>query len=140
MMGYAENRDDLARGDEGGGELRTGDLGRVDEDGFFYITGRLKRFIKLSGARVNLDVVEARLSEALATQLVCTGVDDRLCVWMLSDDPTTEERVRNLLRDLFGINPGMSGIMRIDVYPLTSNGKINYRALSDLLSEGGTRQ
>lgn len=139
MMGYAVNRDDLARGDECGGELRTGDLGRIDDDGFFYIMGRLKRFIKLSGARVNLDTVEAHLSEALATQLVCTGVDDRLCVWMLSDDPTSEEPIRELLRDLFGINPGMAGIVRIDAYPLTSSGKIKYSALVDRLSDG-TRQ
>jgi len=140
MMGYADSRDDLARGDECGGELRTGDLGRVDEEGFFYVTGRLKRFIKLSGARVNLDSVEACLSEALSSQIVCTGVDDKLYTWMLPDDPDAEERVRVLLRDLFGINPGMNAIVRIEAFPLTQNGKIDYFGLQNLLSDEGSQQ
>lgn len=36
MMGYAENRDDLMKGDELNGVLYTGDLGRVDADGLFF--------------------------------------------------------------------------------------------------------
>ena len=62
MLGYAECREDLAKGDELHGVLRTGDLARQDADGYFYITGRLKRFLKMFGKRFNLDDVEKILS------------------------------------------------------------------------------
>lgn len=40
MMGYAENRADLARGDEYHGRLTTGERGFIDEDGFLFVIGR----------------------------------------------------------------------------------------------------
>ena len=40
------------------GELRTGDLATVDEDGYFTVVGRLKRFAKLFGRRVSLEDVD----------------------------------------------------------------------------------
>ena len=54
-LGYAAGGEDLIRGDDWHGELHTGDLAETDEDGFLYITGRLKRFIKISGSRISLN-------------------------------------------------------------------------------------
>ena len=48
-MGYAESIADLAKGDENNGVLHTGDVARRDNDGYYYITGRLKRFVKVWG-------------------------------------------------------------------------------------------
>ena len=68
MMGYALSRDDLRKPDECHGVLGSGDLGRRDEEGFVYLTGRLKRFVKLSGSRVSLDEVETALSKTFAVK------------------------------------------------------------------------
>ncbi len=72
MKGYFE-REDLTREviDEQGW-FNTGDLGRIDEDGFLYITGRTKNLIVLgSGKKVNPEDVEAVLSESRLIKEVC---------------------------------------------------------------------
>jgi hypothetical protein len=78
MMGCASSRQDLAKHDERAGELRTGDLARIDDAGFFYLTGRLKRFVKLPGNRVNLDEVERELAEAFGIPVACVSEDGQL--------------------------------------------------------------
>jgi acyl-CoA synthetase (AMP-forming)/AMP-acid ligase II len=58
MMGYAENRADLTRGDEMKGRLATGDLGHLDDEGYLFITGRKQPFAKIDGWRIDLAELE----------------------------------------------------------------------------------
>jgi long-chain acyl-CoA synthetase len=63
MKGYHARPDDNARAFTADGGLRTGDLGRVDEAGYVYITGRLKEQYKLeNGKYVMPSPLEERLS------------------------------------------------------------------------------
>ena len=101
MMGYAECREDLAKGDELQGILRTGDLAREDADGYFYITGRLKRFLKLFGKRFNLDEVESVLSRRLNLAVACFGRDDLLMV--AAENCVTVEGVRDAVCQIFDL-------------------------------------
>ena len=81
-MGYAECAADLAKGDEWHGTLHTGDMAKRDSDGYFFIVGRKKRFIKVFGNRVNLDDTERLLSAAFPdADFACIGKDDLLCVY-----------------------------------------------------------
>ena len=95
MLGYAENRNDLCKGDELDGLLYTGDLGYKDEDGFFYVTGRMKRFIKIFGLRINLDEVQKMIENHFGISAACTGKDDLLKVLVHSDDKLAEVNVKN---------------------------------------------
>ncbi len=65
MIGYLDNPkatvETLRRHDDGRIWLHTGDIGRMDADGFFYFTDRLKRLIKSSG----LDVFPAKVEAVL---------------------------------------------------------------------------
>jgi len=134
MLGYAESRADLERGDDLQGVLRTGDIGRRDEEGFYFLTGRLKRFIKLSGARVNLDDVEKMLVNDFDTPLACIGTDDRLIVVLTEGSSTTDAAIRELLRVRCNIYAGLVTIERRSELPFTANGKVDYQALAREMS------
>lgn len=133
MLGYAESRTDLARGDDLRGILHTGDTARQDSEGYFFLTGRLKRFVKLSGARVSLDDIEIALANAFLRQFACAGDDNRLIVsYEMSDRPLAPAEVSGLLRTLFGIFPGQIDVRMLKKMPLMANGKIDYSALQNV--------
>jgi long-chain acyl-CoA synthetase len=112
MMGYAEGRADLARGDDLGGELRTGDLGYLDSANRLVITGRIKRIAKVYGLRVNLDEVEAMLGAVAVVE-----GDDRLLIYCEGDISTDRLRIRHEIR-------------QVEQLPRKANGKVDYAALS----------
>jgi acyl-[acyl-carrier-protein]-phospholipid O-acyltransferase/long-chain-fatty-acid--[acyl-carrier-protein] ligase len=63
MRGYL-NAEPNATFQAQGGWYDTGDIAKVDEDGFLFILGRLKRFAKVSGEMVSLTAVEEALTGA----------------------------------------------------------------------------
>jgi acyl-coenzyme A synthetase/AMP-(fatty) acid ligase len=89
MLGYAEDRLDLVKSDELLGRLPTGDLAKVDQDGFYYIVGRMKRILKVYGRRVNLDEVEVLLKKQFGT-VACQGLDDNLVIFTTGDTETSD--------------------------------------------------
>ncbi|MCU7375243.1 long-chain fatty acid--CoA ligase [Paucibacter sp. O1-1] len=80
MQGYWRNAEATAQAFvEIAGQrfLRTGDLGRIDEDGYFFMTDRLKRMINASGYKVWPAEVEALMYHHPAVQEACViGVQD----------------------------------------------------------------
>ena len=51
------------------GWFKTGDLGRLDEDGFLYIEGRLSRFSKIAGEMVPHETIEAKIVEGFGLKM-----------------------------------------------------------------------
>jgi acyl-CoA synthetase (AMP-forming)/AMP-acid ligase II len=128
MLGYAEGRADLARGDVQGGVLVTGDLGYLD-DGFLYLTGRRKRIAKLLGLRISLDDVERLFEDAGVTAAVDGG--DR--VLLFTDGPTDRlESARVPVAAELGIPAALVAIRRVPRLPRTATGKLDYRALPQI--------
>lgn len=128
-LGYAECRKDLEKGDEWGGRLLTGDLACRDEDGFYYITGRKKRFLKISGKRISLDEVESLLKDyAPGLEAACTGQDDRLKVFYTAPKSRDEELMCYLAEKLC-IQWRAVELHRMAELPRNTAGKIQYYKL-----------
>ncbi|WLR50568.1 AMP-binding protein [Bacillus tianshenii] len=129
MLGYAHSRADLAKGDELQGILRTGDVAEQDEDGFFYIKGRMKRFIKLFGLRISLDDVEKSIERQLGLAVACTGDDEKMVVAL---EDTKSEQVSHFIRDTFKLHPRSYKVIELEQMPRLSNGKVDYSKLKEL--------
>ena len=125
-MGYAECAEDLLKGDENHGVLHTGDMARVDEDGFYYIVGRKKRFVKVWGNRCNLDQIE-QLVKPITTSCACAGVDDHITVFVTQEG--LEKEIKDLLSAKTGLNPIAFAVKVIAAIPVKESGKIDYQLL-----------
>ena len=89
-LGYAVCGEDLIKGDENHGVLHTGDIAHRDADGYYFIVGRMKRFLKIFGLRIGLDEVEYLIKSNFSTDCVCAGNDDLLKV-MITTEPLIDQ-------------------------------------------------
>ena len=127
MLGYATGSDELALGDTQGGLLRTGDLGHRDAEGLFYVTGRLKRFAKVYGLRVNLDDVEERVRKHGVAAVVSN--DESLTIFCEFGDPALHAELQRELALVYQLNLNTFRFRRVEALPLLASGKTNYDAL-----------
>jgi len=119
---------------------RTGDLGYFDEDDYLYITGRLKRFVKIGGEMVSMPYLERILLEKY-------GEEGRQVLAVEGSDKTGEPKVtlftvneldlaevNKYLRDA-GVAPiaKIRDIRKVDEIPLLGSGKTNYRLLRTMV-------
>lgn len=128
-LGYATSKEHLYCGDDNHGTLHTGDLAYLDADGFVYIVGRTKRFIKLFGNRISLDYLENLIQAQFGIAVACVGTDEKMIVY------TTDSESRNdLLKYLVAtthLQHSAFDIRYIKHIPHSETGKILYNSLSN---------
>ena len=129
MMGYATTLDDLSKEDELKGVLHTGDVAYKDEEGYFYITGRLKRFIKIHGNRVGLDEIEQFLKSE-PYDVLCTGVDNKLMI-VTHEKENIEEIKKDVIKK-YSFHHSVVKVKYMEEYPTSSAGKIKYQEIIKL--------
>ena len=119
------------------GWLKTGDIGRFDEDGFLYIEGRLSRFSKIGGEMVPHESIEHKIIDLLGL----AGKDERLIAIMGVQDEAKGEalvllsavdvdlaQLRDKLRDAGVPNLWIpKKICRVDSIPVLASGKLDLR-------------
>ena len=129
-MGYATCIDELATGDKRDGVLHTGDIALRDEDGYYYITGRKSRFLKVFGNRVGLDELEQLLSKA-GYDVAATGIDDHIELYVkdanANDVITTAAAATSL-------HPSAFTAIQVESLPRNTAGKIQYSQLKTNVS------
>lgn len=125
MLGYAECRNDLEKEDEQKGRLVTGDMAKRDSDGFYYIVGRKKRFLKLFGKRVNLDEIE-RLVKTQFKEIDCasSGMDDKL--WIFVTKESLIKEIKHFITEKIQIHFSAVEVAYIENIPKNNAGKTLY--------------
>jgi acyl-CoA synthetase (AMP-forming)/AMP-acid ligase II len=128
MMGYAEARADLARGDDLRGVLWTGDLAEIDADGFSAIVGRRARFVKVLGLRVSLDDVEQIVAEACGPEIAALGDDDRLAIAVTREADVA--RAREAITSRLRLHASAFDVALVPSIPRTAKGTVDHAALA----------
>lgn len=132
-LGYSENRFSLAKKDEFGGVLHTGDIAQRDSEGYYYIVGRKNRFIKMFGKRINLDDIDSIIEgEFQGLEAKSSGVDDMLYIFITQEK---HKEVKKLLCDRLKIAPTALKVKHIESLPRNSSGKILYSVLDDIVKK-----
>lgn len=126
-MGYAECGGDLAKSDERNGVLLTGDMAKFDTDGFFYIVGRKKRFLKIFGNRIGLDETERLLKSHFDFECACAGKDDAMYIFVTDESRTAE--VKRFLAEKTRLNPAAFHVRYLAEISKNEVGKTRYAEL-----------
>lgn len=124
-MGYALSNKELALPDERHGILETGDMAYRDQDGFFYIAGRKKRFLKVYGNRLNLDEMDGMLQEA-GYEAITAGEDNHVKIYAVNGKA---EEIISFLVQKTGLNMHAFEVIPISQIPRSESGKILYTEL-----------
>ena len=130
MLGYAKNLKDLETKDKNRSRLFTGDIAKKDKDGFYYITGRKSRYIKIFGTRVSLDDIENEINY-LGFKCFCTGEDDQLKIYIYRNYDA--QKIIKYMKENFKINKISFSLFKITKIPRNSNGKILYSHLENYI-------
>ncbi len=132
-LGYVEERADLEEDAvvwrQKRNLLDTGDVGKLDEEGYLYITGRKKRFIKCNGIRISLDELERGIENKWAIPVVCVSktLDEQILLFIRTKDFRNIDimELTEYLRQL-GIRKEQCRIRKIPAFHYCDNGKLDY--------------
>jgi acyl-[acyl-carrier-protein]-phospholipid O-acyltransferase/long-chain-fatty-acid--[acyl-carrier-protein] ligase len=144
MKGYMNNPEATAKVMHNGWYI-TGDIAKLDTDGFIYITGRLSRFSKIGGEMVPHLKIEEALHDIVGDnengdiRAVVTAVPDerkgeRLVVIHTKLDLAPSEICRRLqssgLPNLW--IPGPDSFVEVEAIPILGSGKVDLKGVSDV--------
>ena len=135
--GYEED-DDSNRRSFHQGWFRTGDVGHIDEDGYLFVTGRLKEIINRGGAKVlPLEVDAMLMTQNGVADAACFGVphptlgEDVVAAVVLRAGATVSaQQLRDALLERMAAYKVPSRIMLVDEIPRDAQGKVRRRELS----------
>jgi len=126
---------------EGESFFRTGDLGRMDDEGYFFMTDRLKRMINASGYKIWPAEVEMLLYKHPAVQEACIiaardayrGETVKAVIVLRAEakGKTTPEDITNWARDNMAAYKVPKLVQFVDALPKSGSGKVMWRLLQD---------
>ncbi|MCQ2378964.1 MAG: AMP-binding protein [Victivallaceae bacterium] len=141
MKGYLNNPEQTARVIQNR-YYDTGDIAKIDEDGYIYITGRASRFSKIGGEMVPHEAIEDALSNFLHTEMRSVAVTgrrdgrkgERLVVFYTADSLDIDAATEYLRAQKFPNIwlPKRDDYVRVEALPLLGTGKLDLRKLNEM--------
>ncbi len=118
----------------------TGDMGYIDEDGFLWHAGRLKRFVKIGGEMVSLVRVEDVLEKLLPERVSCCVVEvpDAMKGARIVAAVTEKINEKEILKKMAAELPNIAlpkQFVVIEDLPKMGSGKIDFRKVTEMVHE-----
>jgi len=144
--GYYQRPDATAAAFSSDGWLRSGDLGRQDEEGYYYIVGRLKDMYISGGENVYAAEVEAQLAEHPGIlEAAVTGIADEKwgevgCAYLLQrpgQEPPADDELVGFCKQRMAAYKVPKYFVRVDEFPRTAAGKVQKHLLPPKAMEQG---
>ncbi len=139
MQGYLGNEKATRESVTEDGWLRTGDLARVDEDGYFYMVDRLKELIKVSGFQVAPAELEALIiTHPAVADVAVIGIPDeetgerpKAFIVLKDGQQATAEQISEFVASRVARYKHLAEVSFADSIPKSASGKILRRMLRD---------
>ncbi len=140
MQGYYNNPEATAEVIDENGFLHSGDLGMVDENGYYHITGRIKEMIIRGGENIYPREIENYLFnmpqikgvEIVGLPSPRYGEQVAAFVTVKADQELTQEQILAFCKDKIAHYKIPKYIFFIDQFPMTASGKIQKYKLREL--------
>jgi acyl-CoA synthetase (AMP-forming)/AMP-acid ligase II len=135
MLGYLNDPDATARTLDKDGWLRTGDIGYIDDDGYFFVVDRVKELIKYKGFQVAPAEMEALLlSHPAITDAAVIGSPDEEAgevpkAFVVTKAPITPDEIMAYVAERVAPHKRIRKLEIVDEVPKSASGKILRRLL-----------
>ena len=118
----------------------TGDLGYLDEDGYLWHKGRLKRFVKIGGEMVSLIMVEETMNALTPVEVECCAVElpDSKRGSKIVGVTNTKVDQQDLNKKLSKALPNLAlpkKYVHVAEFPRMGSGKTDFRSLTEIVRE-----
>jgi acyl-[acyl-carrier-protein]-phospholipid O-acyltransferase/long-chain-fatty-acid--[acyl-carrier-protein] ligase len=138
MKGYLDEFEDTSMRIRHGW-YDTGDMGYIDQDGFLWHAGRLKRFVKIGGEMVSLVKVEDVLESVLPQNTLCSVVEipDALKGVRIVAAVTENVDERQILKQMSEHLPNIAlpkQFVVIEELPRMGSGKVDFRTVGEMVN------
>ena len=118
----------------------TGDLGYLDEDGYLWHKGRLKRFVKIGGEMISLVMVEETLNSITPKEVECCAVElpdakrGSRIIAVTNAEIDQQDIAKKLSEELPNLALPKKYVIVKD-FPRMGSGKTDFRGLTELVRE-----
>jgi long-chain acyl-CoA synthetase len=146
MKGYYKNPEETAKAFTADGWLHTGDVGYMDEDGFIFVTGRIKELIIKGGENIApREIDEALLKHPAVLEAAAVGIPDQdygqeimACIVLKGGELCCEDDLRTFCRQELGAYKTPKVFRFQQELPKGPSGKVQRLKLLDATQPGST--